>query len=119
MVGCDFTNCGTMDLRRARLIRWAKRDKGREKARITTIGVATRSAQRSGLRTAILFGSTSQPTRIRSRRPGTVHGIGQRPVMVIHKAINSMAALAKVFPSTVVVNRSWGCLLYTSDAADE
>ena len=72
-------------------------------------GGATISAQRSGARTASVFGTTSQPTRISaSAAPKivTVAATGHPPLSARHRGIATMAALAKVLPSTMVASKT-------------
>ena len=71
-------------------------------------GQATPSAQRSGCRTASVFGSTSQPISVSTDKASIVNASAQWASKTIRNAAARMAAFAKVLPKVSVACRSCG-----------
>ena len=82
----------------------APRHSGRPNRSRNAIGRATRKAHCSGRRTASVLGHTSHPIRFKTSNPATVATSGHCPWMASHSATASIAALANVFPSTIVAS---------------
>src|SRR5471030_2656200 len=70
---------------------------------------ATRNAQRSGCRTARVFGKTSQPSSTSAASAIRINASAQCVLNESRSATASIAALAKVFPSASVASKSCGC----------
>src|SRR5436309_4486331 len=91
------------------LIFWATRHSGNVKVSTNKSGRATRRDHRSGFRTARVLGKTSHPIKISASKPTIVQSSGHRPLSAVHKAVASIAAVAKVLPKTIVASKSCGC----------